>query len=281
MYVNTGYLTHSESDLENMKVPLQINACGVYRLIRQSSMSTLRPHGRSDYQLLYIASGKAFFTFENNSTEVCAGNMILYRPHEYQQYIYYLRDKPEVYWIHFTGYDAASQLSHEPFTRNHIFHTGTSSHYRELFFQIIRELQVSRPCCQELLPVLLQQLFLLIRRNAAEGQAEKHRLQKEMEHAVHYFNENYFRSIEIEQYAASLHMSTCWFIRSFKQYMGMPPLQYLTSIRISRAKELLKGTDYTISEIGAIVGYENPLYFSRIFKKQEGISPKGYRNKIS
>ena len=98
-----------------------------------------------------------------------------------------------------------------------------------------------------------------------------------MEKAIHYFNENYYRDIKIEDYARQQHMSTCWFIRSFKQYTNVPPLQYLTSVRIRRARELLETTDYTVSEIGALVGYDNPLYFSRIFKKQTGVSPVSYR----
>ena len=59
--------------------------------------------------------------------------------------------------------------------------------------------------------------------------------------------------------------------------MGVPPLKYLTSIRIARAKELLTGTDIPISEIGELVGYDNPLYFSKIFKKNTGLSPREYR----
>lgn len=54
----------------------------------------------------------------------------------------------------------------------------------------------------------------------------------------------------------------------------MPPLQYLTSVRIRRARELLETTDYTVSEIGHWVGYDNPLYFSRIFKKQTGVATR-------
>ena len=59
--------------------------------------------------------------------------------------------------------------------------------------------------------------------------------------------------------------------------MGVPPCKYLTSIRINKAKELLESTDCPVSEIGSIIGYENPLYFSRIFKKQTGLSPAAYR----
>ena len=49
------------------------------------------------------------------------------------------------------------------------------------------------------------------------------------------------------------------------------------TVRMSSAQNLLKTTEYNVAEISDIVGYENPLYFSRIFHKQKGVSPSGYR----
>ena len=57
----------------------------------------------------------------------------------------------------------------------------------------------------------------------------------------------------------------------------MTPMQYILSLRISNAQVLLEQANYTVTEIAAIVGYDNPLYFSRIFKKQLGVSPQQYR----
>ena len=54
----------------------------------------------------------------------------------------------------------------------------------------------------------------------------------------------------------------------------------LLSLRIHNAKVLLESTNYNVTEISNIIGYENPLYFSRIFKKQTGFSPSEYRKKI-
>lgn len=72
-------------------------------------------------------------------------------------------------------------------------------------------------------------------------------------------------------------MSVSWFIRNFKQYTSITPMQYIVSIRISNAQMLLETYNYHITEIGNIVEYENPLYFSRIFRKQQGISSSKYR----
>ena len=94
---------------------------------------------------------------------------------------------------------------------------------------------------------------------------------------VAYFNENYNTKISIDDYAESLHINTNWFIHNFKQYAGMSPVQYILSLRMVDAQSLLEWTNYSIKEISEIVGYENPLYFSRVFKKEIGKLPVQYR----
>jgi YesN/AraC family two-component response regulator len=277
MYTNTGYMNLAESELEDTHASLKINSCGVYRLITLPIMSTVRPLGRPDYQLLYIAAGKAFFSINGTIIEVSEGNMVLYPPHTPQQYAYYINHKPEVYWLHFTGSESGTLTEEAGFNESPILYTGISSRYQELFLSVIQEIQLTRPSFEELAALYLKQIFLLLKRIREEGGFKKTEIQKEMEKTVRYFHENLASNIEIEAYARQLHMSTCWFIRSFKEYSGMPPGRYLTDIRIKKAKELLESTDYSIGEIGGIIGYENPLYFSRIFKKTAGVSPAEYR----
>ena len=76
-------------------------------------------------------------------------------------------------------------------------------------------------------------------------------------------------------------MSVSWFLRNFKQVTMRSPMQYIFNIRINNSVSLLETTDYNVTEISAIVGYDNPLYFSRIFKKQKGLSPSEYRKALS
>ena len=102
-------------------------------------------------------------------------------------------------------------------------------------------------------------------------------LDQEMNTAVTYFSENYNQSINIEDYAASRGMSVSWFIRNFKKYTGSTPMQFIVGTRINNAQMLLDATTYSINEISKIVGYDNQLYFSRLFHKLKGYSPREYR----
>lgn len=72
-------------------------------------------------------------------------------------------------------------------------------------------------------------------------------------------------------------MSVNWFIRNFKKYTGSTPMQFIVGIRINNAQMLLETTTYSINEISKIVGYDNQLYFSRLFHKWKGYSPREYR----
>ena len=75
-------------------------------------------------------------------------------------------------------------------------------------------------------------------------------------------------------------MSVSWFLRNFKQVTGKSPMQYILNIRINNAVSLLESTDYNVTEIATIIGYDNPLYFSRIFTKQKGVSPSAFRKNL-
>lgn len=280
MYINVAYVDEENPNLEDLSVPLRINNCGYYRVHTTPVVETLHPEGRNDYQLLYIASGKGHFYFKGTGKEtiVLKGNMVLFRPGEPQVYYYYAVDKTEVYWVHFTGSQVEEYLAHYELPKNeNVFFTGISPDYPWIFNQTIRELQLQRVNYEEMLRLLLRHTFLTINRYIKEGKQTKNELIDEVERAVHYFEENYSKDISIEQYAAEHLMSTNWFISSFKNIMKVTPMQYVMSLRMTAAKGYFDATNKNVTEVASAVGYENPLYFSRVFKKHTGYSPSEYK----
>lgn len=262
--------------------PLTVSSCGEYRLKTRPMLRTVRPYGRMDYQLLYVASGKARFQFYGEEKILNAGSMVLYVPGQPQDYGYYLEDEPQIFWLHFSGSHANKILNqYLPAHPSSVIYAGINPEYKRLFRQIILELQLAKPLYMEMLANLLTQIFVLIGRQQIQREQSSPVLQKEIEEAIGFFRGHFQQKISISDYAQELHVSTAWFIRSFKLHTGITPAQYILSVRIANAQNLLEQTNYSISEIASIVGYENPLYFSRLFRKQLGLSPQQYRQKHS
>lgn len=283
MYINSGYLNNTRIPYKDKSKPLIVGSCGTYRLNGTETLPTWRPRGHIDYQLLYIASGKTLFHFGDETKEVAAGHMVLFQPRQEQRYEYFGEDKPEVYWVHFTGSEVKNILRHYhiPLDRN-VFYSGSTSTFTYLFKELINEIQTCRTGYEELTEMYLRQILLLVQRNWEERKPTvSSHIQEEIDYARKYFNEHYNEEINIEEYAQSRSMSISWFLRNFKQITGTSPMQYILNIRISNAATLLETTDYNITEISTIIGYDNPLYFSRIFKKQKGVSPANYRKELA
>lgn len=282
MYTDSAYLHNSMIDFMDKSRPLIVGSCGTYRLLTRSKLPTHRPRGRLDFQILYIASGKAHFFFHGKEEIVSAGNVIIYRPKEEQRYYYYGADHTEVYWVHFTGSDVKKILRKYGIADNvHIIHTGASLEYKTLLLQMIQELKLCKADYEELLVSLLQHLLILIHRSTIERpySGSSSSIQ-EIDGAVRFFHTNYHTNINIRDYAEMHHISQSWFIRLFKDYTGQTPNQYILSLRISNAQSLLESTEYNVSEIAGIVGYDNPLYFSRLFRKLVGMSPSEFRKQL-
>ena len=206
--------------------------------------------------------------------------MLLFRPGETQIYNLFSADKPETYWVHFTGSDVDLLLDYYGMPKDeNVFFTGTSPDYQWLFKQMIQELQLCRVNYEDLLHMNLRHIFLMINRFLKEGTELDSDALNEVERATHYFNENYNQNICIKDYAADRHMSDCWFNRTFKKVTKMTPMQYIIQLRMTNALNLLEHTNYNITQVANAVGYDDAYYFSRLFKKNVGVAPTEYRKR--
>lgn len=94
-----------------------------------------------------------------------------------------------------------------------------------------------------------------------------------------YIQENFQKDLSLDEVSRQMDLSPYYFSKLFKEETGSNFVEYVTNLRIGKAKELLAGNDKSMKEICGAVGYSDPNYFSRIFKKNTGVTPTEYREK--
>ncbi|MEK8128881.1 AraC family transcriptional regulator [Paenibacillus filicis] len=102
---------------------------------------------------------------------------------------------------------------------------------------------------------------------------------KVIDDAIAYIKKHYMDTLTLDELAELHAMHPKQFSYFFHKYTGFRPIDYVIHYRMERARELLQTGNFPIRDIAASVGYPNPLYFSRLFKKKFGISPSSYPEK--
>jgi AraC-like DNA-binding protein len=95
---------------------------------------------------------------------------------------------------------------------------------------------------------------------------------------VRFLNETYCSDLSREAFESSFDQTREYLCQIFKKYAGIPMLTYVHRLRIQRAKELLQTTGKPVSEIAREVGFQDPYYFSKVFKRLANETPSRYRS---
>jgi transcriptional regulator GlxA family with amidase domain len=104
--------------------------------------------------------------------------------------------------------------------------------------------------------------------------------QKKIEQSISYMLEHLDKPIQVSTLAARANISPSHYFVLFKQRTGCPPIDYFIRLRMQRARELLAAGSLHVKEVAAVLGYEDPFYFSRVFKSVNQIAPSKYRLKL-
>lgn len=263
-------------DTENY---LTVNCCGYEKYIAKD-VKTLRKNGRADYQMIYIVKGLGYFMVDEKMTGIPFGNIVIFNPGEVQQYEYLYKDATELYWVHFTGYGARDFMDGIGLSSGRLHHIGLHNTCIEYFKKTMLELQLKLPLYEQTADAVLQELLAFIGRKKIAANAPNERnMDANIQNIMEQMHSGCNKQWNIEDMAKQCGLSPNRFMHKFKLQTGLPAMEYLIKIRIDKAKDLLLNSSLCIKEISDIIGYENPLYFSRLFRKMEGISPREYRNR--
>ncbi len=95
--------------------------------------------------------------------------------------------------------------------------------------------------------------------------------------AIHHISKHFAEPITLDDVANLVHLNPAYFSTIFKQSTGSGFKEYLNMVRVEESKRLLSNTDYSLIDIAVATGFENQSYFSKVFKKYTGLTPKQYR----
>lgn len=263
------------NDTENY---FTVNCCG-YEKYMSKNVKTLRESGRFDYQLLYMTKGIGCFKIDGKMTNVPSGNIVIFHPEETQEYAYQCKDTPELYWAHFTGYGAHDLMNKVGLSPGRLHYAGVHNICIEYFKKIILELQLKAPLYQQAADAALMELLAVIGRKAMDMENPRTSIiDADILNIMEQMHSEYNGTWNIAKLAKQCKLSPNRFMHKFKIQTGLSAMEYLMKIRMDKAKDLLLNSSLSIKEISNVIGYENPLYFSRLFSKTEGVSPREYRN---
>ena len=263
MHTQTYYHTKFEADAnrESTTVSLQVNCTGAVSQMRFANRSV-----RLDFYYIYVLKGKMIL----EDCELLAGDVIVLEPgHPYQ---YESEGETEYLWVHYTGFDARS-ITVSALQQLNVKKTiGIHPEIADCFEKLFRGFIINDEASKTLSVCLVKEILALTSRYAGE-RSEKTRPFASIEYIHRFFR----TEIDVDSLAAMENKSPTAFRSAFKAHTGVSPNEYIILQRISEACSLLSRTDKNISEIAKAVGYEDPYYFSRIFKKKVGMSPFRYR----
>lgn len=133
--------------------------------------------------------------------------------------------------------------------------------------------------CQFLMAGLVSLLVRLYQHNA-ESDAPSGKGEQFVGRIRQYIEAHYSETISLPSVSRALHINPYYLAHIFKEHTGYSPMQYVIRLRIGKAQGLLMYTDYPITQIAGMVGYDNSSHFNAMFTKYIGMSPGKYRKKF-
>ncbi|MFC7441742.1 AraC family transcriptional regulator [Laceyella putida] len=163
----------------------------------------------------------------------------------------------------------------EPVIRNSKYSHKVESYISDIFEESSLQAEGYEIICRNLLISLITLIIRIVKlQNVNSISDDSHSLAYRIKE---YIDKNYTKNITLNDIADNLYLNQYYLSHVFKKEMKNSPINYLINRRIGEAKRLLVSTDMKVWEIARIVGYENPNYFTLLFKKMTGESPKQFK----
>ena len=253
---------------------IEINSCNIQHS-RGKAHTVIREAGRVDYHVLYVAKGECLCRYDHEERRMKKGDFVIYPPHMPQHYAFEEGTEVSTMWLHFSGV-GVTELFEELGITCGIFHALCGADVEYPFRKMINFHALGTVGHRVTARGYLLNLLAAL---SAEGTEEKAAAYPDaVFRMMEYVNLNWQKKLTVEDVAKKANLSESRAAHLFKSTVGKSIHRYVSERKLSVSKDLLSSTDLSIAEISALVGFDDPLYFSRAFKSYVGVSPSDWRH---
>lgn len=235
-------------------------------------------HLHSHYftEIFYIKSGSGRMIIENEALTLQPNSLVLIGSQVQHTEVSNPSDPLDYYVL---GVEGLKINTDRPVEYSIIYSAPNSSSIRKCFESILHETNHKQEGYAEICQHQLAILILLICRkdNVSYELVDTQSSNRECHNVKRYIETNYHEKITLDSLAEVCNITKYYLSHKFKELYGKSPMSYLTEVRISAAKDLLKTANFSIEEISNAVGFSSASYFSQAFQKACQMSPQEYR----
>ena len=243
------------------------------------------PHTHQFTELFYVLHGEGVFYIEREKVPVKTDDLIIINPNvEHTEKTF--PNNPMEYIVFGVEGLAFSFPEHDQaYGRGYSFYSYGSDKNQFINFAqlMMHEFQDKKPgfekVCHGLLEVLL--VYISRKQKLSVISESSFQLSKECAIAKRYIDTNYAQDITLDSLADLTHINKFYLAHSFTECIGQSPISYLTERRLAACKELLSSSNLSVTQIATSAGFSSQSYFSQIFNKKVGMSPRQYRKQYT
>lgn len=223
----------------------------------------------ADDLLMLVLDGRGWYAVDGGARQpLAAGDAVLLPAGRRHDFACDPQGGWEVLWVHFQGAWAAALARCAGFAGDRlVVRTGQDGEPVRRLWAIIERISSRAPHAQLDAAVELTALLVAVKKCDCARLGEDARLIAAVE-----------RGGGLPEMAAAAGLSTFHFLRRFKRATGTTPWRYLTELRLARAKALLADPGQSVAGAAAAAGFADPAYFSRLFRRRTGQTPRDYRS---
>lgn len=236
------------------------------------------PALRDHYLIHYVVSGSGTLRCNQQEYPIQAGMLFIIFPSQVASYQADETDPWQYTWVGFNGTDARRLVKLTGLTKDRpVWRCEDPDETYALLRGIADASDNTAAADAEMVGRLYLFLAHLIKRSPQHQAGDTH--QTYLANALRYIQYNYASNIGVADIARYVGISRSQLYRAFLQQFGVSPHTYLQTYRINEACSLLRDPAYSVAEVAGSVGFNDPLYFSRVFKSIKGVTPSDYQKK--